>query len=115
VTLAIPRKHIFEVMIGNKWIGVFNQSFTIDSYEFVYEYNASGEALRDDDGRIYVASPEVSVFGGSSGVTYVGFSFECEHGEILSGPMTAIQCVKWDDRVVTLGPKAIEMLKENAS
>jgi hypothetical protein len=88
-------------MIGNKWIPCAHDSFTIDSYEFVYERDS------DDD--------FVHHFGGQSGVTYVGFSFTSDHGYVVSGPMTTIQCVKWDDRVVTLGPKAIEMLKENAS
>jgi len=101
VSLSIPTKYINEVMIGNKWFHCEEDSFMIDAYEFVHE-----RGLDDDD---------FQSFGGQSGVTYAGFQFTNDWGFIVSGPMTAIQCVKWDDRVVTIGPKAIEMRKENAS
>ena len=101
MSLCIPTKYINEVMIGNKWIPCEEDSFLIDAYEFVYTRD------QDDD--------DFHAFGGQSGVTYVGFQFTTEWGYTVSGPMTAIQCVKWDDRVVTIGPKAIEMRKENAS
>ena len=104
MSLLIPTDHIFEVMIGNEWIHCDSGSFVIDAYEFVND-------------RSSIHPSDFVSFKAESGVTYVGFEFFCDEnlGAFISGPMTAIQGVKWDDRVVTLGPNPIEGRKESAS
>ena len=103
MSLVIPTNHIYEVMIGNEWIDCDRGSFVIDAYEFVNDRSS----MHDND---------FQSFRTESGVTYVGFEFTSENNlYVIAGPMTAVQSVKWDDRVVTLGPKAIEIRKESAS
>lgn len=83
MSLAIDIDRVSDVLLADgKWYAVADDSFLLDSYEYVHQ--------------------EVLVHGGGkSGITSIGFSFVEQGGEhtpegrlVISGPLTAIVAVK---------------------
>jgi hypothetical protein len=82
MSLGIPCNSIIEVMIGNKWYLIEQDSFVLDAYEYWTDKSFS-------DKRFFSFAKE-------SGVTYEGFSFrDAEDGGTIAGPVTSIQAVKY--------------------
>jgi hypothetical protein len=86
VSLAIEVDHVEEVLLADGWHPVTKNSdgvstFSLDSYEFVWEAGGDPNYLLHG--------------GGRSGVCATGFSFrETAHGARISGPLTAILAVR---------------------
>ena len=90
MSLAIDVDQVTEVLLADGWHYVFDQSFTLDAYEFFDQY------ARETDTTLHG--------GGQSGVCATGFQFKSYEGlagsnrdgnvEFMSGPLTAILAVK---------------------
>jgi hypothetical protein len=78
MSLAIDAGKVIEVLLADRWHAVLNDTFVIDSYEFVEE----GKAVLSG--------------GQDSLVTSMGFTFaEADRGgHSMSGPLTSVLAVK---------------------
>lgn len=76
MSLAIDIDKVTAVMIGGVWHVVIEDSFAIDSFEFV-----QGDRLEFGGGRCELISAS-------------GFSFKGEDSQWVSGPLNTIQAVK---------------------
>jgi hypothetical protein len=82
MSLGIPCDSIIEVMIGNQWFEVEDNTFVLDAYEYWEDKKFTNER--------YFA------FAKESGVTYEGFCFkDANDGGTIAGPVTALQAVKY--------------------
>ena len=86
MSLAIDVDKVTEVLLADGWHSVWNWSFTLDSYEFLWWPNGRN----DPESRMTLHS------GGDSGVCAVGFQFAVPGGLTISGPLTAILAVNED-------------------
>lgn len=77
MSLLIDAKTVTGVLLADGWHTVIPDTFTLDSYEFVY-----GDYEHPLHG------------GGNSGVCATGFTFSEEWGSNISGPLTAILAVR---------------------
>lgn len=78
MSLAIDIDKVFKVLIGDEWHQVFDQSFLLDSYEYIW-----GETAEMVHG------------GGNSGICATGFRFKADAaGTFISGPLSSIRAVK---------------------
>ena len=79
MSLSIDIGKVFSVLLADGWHDVANDSFVLDSYEYLWR-------------------EELVHGGGDSGVCATGFSFvESYEGMdigIVAGPLTAIQAVR---------------------
>lgn len=74
LSLKIDIDDVIGVLLHDGWHAVAENSFDLDSYEFV------------DDG-------ETVHGGGESGITATGFQFKSDKGRLIAGPLTAIIAV----------------------
>jgi hypothetical protein len=89
MSLAIDVDRVSQVLLSDGWHTVVNKSFTLDSYEYIWHHEGSKDS-------------ELMHGGGSSGVCATGFSFQAspqpgsnqKAGELIAGPLTAIQAVR---------------------
>ena len=87
MSLALDVDRVSEVLIGGTWYGVKKQSFSLDSYEYIWF--AEGQIRGQDD-------PTILHGGGNSDVCASGFMFTTTRNGmtvLMSGPLTAIQAV----------------------
>lgn len=85
MSLAIDVDRVTAVLLADGWHHVANQSFTLDSYEYLwYPTNTR----RSDF--------EILHGGGQSGVCATGFAFQDTDGQTTAGPLTAILAVRKD-------------------
>lgn len=87
MSLAIDVDHVTAVLLTDGWHTVADDSFNIDSYEFLWW--GQGRKDRHD--------PVVLHGGGQSGVCAAGYGFRTPEGDYLAGPLTAILGVRYDD------------------
>ncbi len=83
MSLAIEVDDVTDVLL-DQWYEVFDGSFALDSYEFIW-----GE---HSDGKVNLMHA-----GGASGVCATGFYFKTpsENGPVaMAGPLTAIKAVR---------------------
>lgn len=88
MSLAIDIDHVTAVLLTAGWHDVANNSFTLDSYEYVWY---AGQRARQND------DPEIVHGGGNSSVCSTGFSFTTDDGSLIGGPLSAIQAVRYTD------------------
>lgn len=79
MSLAIDVDLVERVLLADGWHPVLNESFSIDSYEFIWTDEGADQLLHG---------------GGTNGVCASGFLFEELTGKWLSGPLTAILAVQ---------------------
>lgn len=72
------------VLLADGWHEVADQSFSLDSYEFVWA-NAHQRSTGDFT---------LMLGGGQSGICATGFAFQDPDGQTLAGPMTAVLAVR---------------------
>ena len=85
MSLAIDVDHVHSVLVAGTWHEIADDSFFLDSYEYIWH---SGRSREDWD-----KDPMVLHGGGHSGVCATGFSFRLPNGDTMAGPLTAIQAV----------------------
>jgi hypothetical protein len=83
MSLAIEIDDVSAVLLADGWHIVADDSFTIDSYEFV-----DGKDSRGD--RVVVHG------GGAEGICAVGFAFKRADETVICGPLTAVLAVRTD-------------------
>ena len=82
MSLSIDIARVTDVLLEDGWHEVEDQSFDLDAYEYVQEWENYGEK------KSLVIHP-----GGHAGVCRAGFLFK-ENGAVLMGPLTAILAVR---------------------
>jgi hypothetical protein len=87
MSLAIDVDRVTAVLLDDGWHPVADNSFAIDSYEFLWWSECQCKDDDDDD-------PMVLHGGGQSGVCAAGFSFKTLDGDVIAGPLTAIVAVR---------------------
>ncbi|PZS22128.1 MAG: hypothetical protein DLM60_05005 [Pseudonocardiales bacterium] len=92
--MAIDVDEVTAVLLADGWYDVANESFNVDSFEFVWHH--PGPQL-DQFEREF----EVLHSRGTNGVCATGFEFTTTEGTAIAGPLTAILAVK---RVVHICP-----------
>jgi len=85
MSLTIDVEAVERVLLNDGWHHVANQSFTLDSYEFIW--NHEGEY------RGTTTNFRILHGGDQSGVCATGFQFVERDGNVISGPLTAIHAV----------------------
>ena len=75
MSLNIDIDDINEVLLADGWYSVHDQSFVLDSYEYMWQ----GDAVHG---------------GGESGICSTGFSFKVDNGTKITGPLTAVLAVR---------------------
>lgn len=78
MSLAIDVDKIHSVLLADGWHGVRDDSFSLDSYEYVW--GGQNDMLMHA--------------GGNSGVCATGFQFTDDTGMLISGPLTAVLAVR---------------------
>ncbi len=82
MSLAIELDYVKGVLLADGWHEVEEQSFYLDTFEFVWGVDAQGK-------------PNVVHAAGAGGVSAGGFSFIDERGDRLFGPITSIIAVHY--------------------
>ena len=82
MSLMINIDGVTDVLLEDGWHEVEEQSFNLDSYEYVQEWENYGEK-----------KSHVLHSGGNGGVCSTGFVFK-ENSAVLMGPLTAILAVR---------------------
>lgn len=99
MSLAIDVDKVGAVLIDGEWYVVLDQSFTLDSYEYLWW--SRGEGAVNTMGGDY--DPDILHGGGQSGICATGFSFKAARANLgqaggdytmMSGPLSAIQAVQ---------------------
>lgn len=88
MSLAIDTDTVTRVLLSDGWHRVANATFDLDAYEYLW----SGQS----EVRVVDSQHDAMVLhgGGQSGICATGFSFyDDETGDVLYGPLTAIQAV----------------------
>ena len=80
MSIAINPDRVTKVMVGNAWYGVVDESFLLDSYEYV------------DDEMTYLGGGQEALIP-ATGFTFLTLSGGGGKVVRMSGPMTAIQAV----------------------
>jgi hypothetical protein len=86
VSLAIDTDHVTAVLLTDGWHHVTDQSFDVDSFEFLYWGRTQ---CKDHDDPVIVHG------GGRSGVCAAGFAFRTDDGTHVAGPLTAVLAVRY--------------------
>ena len=98
MSLGIDTDLVSHVLLTDGWYTVVDHSFTLDSYEF-FSYHRNDP---NDPNAHHVLHA-----GGGSGMCDTGFSFRVsprrgtddKPGDLISGPLTAIQAVRYRTHV----------------
>jgi hypothetical protein len=97
MSLAIDVDRVKAVLLADGWHAVEHQSFTLDSYEYIW-YSSAAEKAKGDFQTMHG--------GGRDGLCATGFSFatppraghqgdEADVGDYIVGPLTAILAVRY--------------------
>ena len=87
MSLAIDVDKVKGVLLSDGWYEVKDRSFVLDSYEYLWwPEGADGAKIEE---------PDVVHGGGQSGVCATGFTFKGNEGDWISGPLTAIEAVRY--------------------
>lgn len=80
MSLAIDVDRVASVLIADSWYAVADSSFTLDSYEYLWDGAA--------------------VLGGGQDplLPAIGFEFTESSGYVMAGPLTAILAVRYKPR-----------------
>jgi hypothetical protein len=84
MSLAINPRAVVTVLLADGWHPVLDQSFDIDSYEFVVPHSGK------------VETEDVLHGGGQSDICASGFVFHAEGGTRIAGPLTSILAVEYE-------------------
>lgn len=102
MSFGIDVDMVTHVLLADGWHTVLEQSFTLDSYEFLWS-GRRGKTIADLEELNATRPPDTKWIdptvlhgGGNSGVCAVGFSFK-EDVSLVSGPLTAILAVRHGD------------------
>lgn len=88
MSLAIDIDKVTSVLIGGHWHKVATNSdgvssFGLDAYEYVWGSHSDKNGF-----------PKLIHGGGEHGIETTGFGFATPQGDVIAGPMTAIQALK---------------------
>ena len=92
MSLAIDVDTVVAVLLADGWHEVFDNTFSLDSYEFLWSgrEGASIQEARDDFDEY---DAEIVHGGGESGICATGFAMRTVEGWIY-GPLTSILAVR---------------------
>jgi hypothetical protein len=103
MSLHIDIDQVHRVLLSDGWHEVLNDSFILDSYEYIW--------LPEDITTLLDA--EVVHGGGRSGICATGFrfieGFQISTPRFLAGPLTAIQAVEYTEREMHLSQIEVEL------
>lgn len=97
MSLAIDVDTVTEVLLADGWHHVADESFSLDSYEYLW---SGFEGLRVAELRSrpnYYGGdrdPVVLHAGGNGGICSTGFTFKTPEREWLAGPLSSILAIK---------------------
>lgn len=79
MSLALQLDKVSWVLLANEWYEVYQQSFSLDSYEYLWE-------------------EQIIHGGGQSGLCAIGFMFEDTSRNHLAGPLSSIQAIRYNHK-----------------
>ena len=82
MSLYINPDKVSSVLLSDGWHDIKPESFFLDAYEYVYPRNQHGDL-------------QIAHGGGNSGICATGFAFTELDDEKVSGPLTAIEAVRY--------------------